>query len=71
MAAKSSRADDSSGKPAASRRRKRVCPRPTSPEVRDFVADWKRWSVGERTAAVVMLVLLVLAVWVAAALIGH
>ena len=35
------------------------------------MADWKRWSVGERTAAVVMLVLLVLAVWVAAALIGH
>jgi hypothetical protein len=71
VAAKSSRVTDSSERPAASRRRRRIWPHSAPPTVRDFAADWKRWSVAERILAAVVLALLVPALVVAAALIGH
>jgi hypothetical protein len=71
MAAKpSSATDPSEGRPA-SRRQRRLLPHSTAPAIRDFAADWKRWSVPERIIAMAMLVLLVLVVSVAAALISH
>ena len=42
-----------------------------APTVRDFVADWKRWSLTERVTALVVVLLLVLAIFIAATLVGH
>jgi len=39
--------------------------------IRDFAADWKRWSLTERVTALVVVVLLVLAISIAAAFVGH
>jgi hypothetical protein len=39
--------------------------------VRDFAADWKRWSLTERVTALVVVVLLALAISIAATLVGH
>jgi hypothetical protein len=71
VVAKSSRVPDSSERPAASQGRRLFWPHSATPAVRDFAADWKRWSVAERILAVVMLAILVLAISVATALIGH
>jgi hypothetical protein len=38
---------------------------------RDFAADWKRWSPIERVTALLAVVLPVLAISMAAALVGH
>ena len=61
MAAKFPHVTGSSGSQTASLR-------PTARAVRDLTADWKRWSVAERIAAALVVVLLVLAISAVAAL---
>jgi hypothetical protein len=66
VAAKSPRVIGPSERPSAS-------PRPTRISLlsRDLVADWTRWSLGERIIAMSMVVLAVFAIAVAAAILGR
>ena len=68
LAADSSRVARFSGNPARSPRSKRSS---KAPVLRDVAADWKRWSLPERTIAVATVAVFALTAAITPALTGH